>query len=201
MEFITEYGRVPARYHEGEGQGLLLVFPGLNYPPDYPLLYYTRKAGLYLGFGVLELAYDLHALPRQNRGRLLEELAHTALAWAGERAPRVVLSGKSAGTLALAVAPLAELDRPWARVWLTPLLGQTAVRNALARERRGLAVAGSEDPYAPKEIWDALSGPGLRKLWIEGADHRLESPDPARSAQHLAAYAEELLVFLQSAFA
>ena len=201
MEFATRYGSVPARYQEGEGQGLLLIFPGFNYPPDYPLLYYTKKAGLYLGYGVLELAYDLHALPRPNRGRLLEELAHVALAWSAERAARVVLAGKSVGTLVLALAPLFELDRPWARVWLTPLLNQPAVRNALARERRGLAVAGSEDPYTPKEVWKAIEAPGLRKFWIEGADHRLESPDPVASAHHLASYAEELLIFLQSAFA
>jgi len=201
MEFVTEYGRVPVRYTEGEGQGLVLVFPGLNYPPDYPLLYYTRKSALYLGFGVLEAAYDLHPLPRPNRGRLLEELAHTALSWAAERAPRVVLVGKSVGTLVLALAPLGELEKPWARVWLTPLLNQKAVQNALSRERRGLAVAGSEDPYAPREIWDGLESPGLKKLWLEGADHRLESPDPVASAQYLARYAEELLVFLQAAFA
>ncbi len=201
MEFVTEYGRVPLRYTEGEGKGLLLVFPGMHYPPDYPLLYYTRKSALYLGFGVLEAAYDLRPLPRPNRGKLLEELAHTALSWATERAPRVVLVGKSAGALVLALAPLGELEKPWSRVWLTPPLNQKAVQNALARERKGFAVAGSADPYAPREIWDALKGPGLKKLWLEDADHRLESPDPVASAQYLARYAEELLVFLQAAFA
>ncbi len=132
------------------------VFPGLNYPPDHPFLYYTRKSALYLGFGVLEAAYDLRSLPRPNRGRLLEELVHTALSWAAERAPRVVLVGKSAGTLVLALAPLGELKKPWARVWLTPLLNQKAVQNALACDERA-----SGSPAARTPTPRGRSGTGL----------------------------------------
>ncbi len=197
MELITTYANIPLEMHKGDGQGLLIVYPGLHYPPCYPLLYYARKAALSQGWDVLAMEYDLRVVPRGKRGVWLEEVAQTSLNWAAERAPKLALVGKSLGTAMLALAPVETLTIPWGRVWITPLVRRTTVRRALARETHGLAFAGSRDGYISAEAWQELAHPGLRQVWLEGADHRLEEDDPLASLQHLSRYAQELGEFLR----
>jgi len=198
MEFATTHGTVPFRYHEGEGRGLVVVYPGLHYPAAYPLLYCARKTALFLGWDVVELEYDLTKIPRGQRGTWLEELAHTTLAWAEEHGPRVVLLGKSLGTVLLAIAPVTTLSVPWGRVWVTPLVRQKVIERALAKETRGLAFAGGRDRYIPKEIWDRLAHPGLTQVWLEDADHKLEDPDPRVTLDHCSRYLHELIGFMRA---
>jgi len=196
VELITTYANIPLTLHKGDGKGLVVIYPGLHYPPSHPLLYCTRKSALFLGWDVLEMEYDLRVVPKGKRGLWLEEVAQTSLNWASERAPRIVLVGKSLGTAMLAIAPLDKLSIPWGRVWITPLIRRTTIQRALARETRGLAIAGSKDDYVPAEIWHSLAHPGLRQVWLEGADHRLEVAEPIASARNIVTYTRELMDFL-----
>ncbi len=198
MELATDRGRVPLRYHQGEGRGLCVLYPGLHYGVELPFLYFSGRAARYLGYDLLEVPYQLTALPQRERGAYLLEVARTTLAWAQERTDRLLLVGKSAGTLVLA-AGFGEVRVPAARVWLTPLLKQERVMGALKREPKGLLVAGSEDPLSPIERIEAVRHPGLEVLVLEGADHSLERDDPVPTVQGLAAYLEALLPFVQAA--
>ena len=197
MEFVTTYEKVPFRYHEGEGRGLVVIYPGLYYPAAYPLLYFARKTALFLGWDAIELDYDLRRIPRGHRGTWLEELAHTTLAWAEEHAPRVVLLGKSLGTVLLAIAPVATLSVPWGRVWVTPLVRQKIIEHALAKETHGLAFSGGRDRHIPEEIWNRLAHPGLTQVRFEDADHKLEDPDPRVTLDYSSRYLHELIRFLR----
>jgi len=197
VELITTYANIPLTFHKGEGRGLMVVYPGLHYRPAHPLLYYTRKSALYLGWDVLEMEYDLNVVPKGRRGEWLEEVAELSLNWAAERAPRLVLAGKSLGTAMLALAPIKKLSIPWGRIWITPLIQRTTIYQAMKKETRGLAVAGGRDRYIPKDRWQSLAHPGLRQVWIEEADHRLEVADPLVSLEYLKRYTQELNKFLQ----
>ncbi len=199
MELATDHGRVPLRYHQGEGRGICVLYPGLHYGVERPFLYFTGKAAHHLGYDLLEVPYQLTALPQGQRGAYLRAVAHSTLAWAAERTDRLLLVGKSAGTLVL--ASQAKPRVAVARVWLTPLLRQAQVRSALQRETRGLLVAGTEDPLAPPELLEGLGHPGLFVLVLDRADHSLEQDDPVSTVEGLRRYLETLLPFAQAALA
>jgi len=199
MELATDHGRVPIRYHQGKGRGICVLYPGLHYGVERPFLYFTGKTARYLGYDLLEVPYQLTALPQAQRGAYLRAVAQSTLTWAAERTDRLLLVGKSAGTLVL--AGQARPHVPVARVWLTPLLRQEHVRSALKREARGLLVVGGEDPLGPPERLEGLRHPGLTVLVLEGADHSLEQEDPVSTVKGLHRYLETLLPFAQAALA
>ena len=201
MELSTPHGKVPLRLVRGKGRGMAVIFPGLHYSASMPLLYYSAKTALYLGYDVLEVNYDLDPIPHRLRGEFLKDAAHVCLAWAQQRAKQLLLIGKSAGTAALVVSTKMELSPPVARVWLTPLLNQAPVVQALAGEKRGLAILAEGDPAYSPEAALKIRHPGLDILTVEQADHRLELADPLGSVDVLRGYVRTLISFVQATLA
>ena len=166
-----------------------MLLPGMQYTTQAPLLWFAREAATARGWSALEV---LDSLPEGAE----------PLGWARDRARRaldrvgdageVVVIGKS---LASAAAGLVA-DRVLPAVWLTPLLDERRVADAISRAPRpALLVGGSEDAaWAP----DALADSGLLEIvHLDGLDHSLQRPgDPTASLDALRAVTARIDRFL-----
>lgn len=172
---------------------LALVFPGLGYHTDLPVLYYPALQLYATGADVLRLRfhYDLvSGFMQQPDAAMLRWLAADAAAVLdfGLRQhgyTQITLIGKSLGTIALAglLASRSDLDRA-ACLWLTPILSNASVRMQLQQSANpGLVAIGTADPYYDPAIVDKLGKQSnLRCLVLPGADHSLETPGDALAA-------------------
>ena len=182
---ITGYAgkTVPNRFFlQGEAaRTLAVLFPGLNYTCDMPLLFYPLKLLLARGAEVLQVRSDYtsqayRSLPPEERAAWLAADARAVVRAArlqGEYA-RLVLVGKSIGTIAL--ASLVSLEPQAITIWLTPLLRNPLVTAAAEKNRAGaLFVAGTAD-----DLYDAVALKRIQAATqaeaelIEGGDHSLE---------------------------
>ena len=160
---------------------LAVLFPGLNYTCDMPLLFYPLKLLLARGAEVLQVRADYTAqayrsLPPEERAAWLAADARAVVRAArlqGEYA-RLVLVGKSIGTIAL--ASLVSLEPQAITIWLTPLLRNPLVTAAAEKNRAAaLFVAGTAD-----DLYDAVALKRIQAATqaeaelIEGGDHSLE---------------------------
>lgn len=165
MEHV-DLGVCPGRLHEGDPERVLVVLPGAWYPPAGPLLWFARAAAQRRGWTALEVwdeFRDGHDWLGWGRER-----AEAALAFAGDGA-RVFFVSKSLSSTAAPVA--AERGIP--SVWLTPLLDEPLVAEALGRATApSLLIGGTADPHwvapPPRQGADVLE--------LEDADHSLELP-------------------------
>ena len=193
---ITGYGDQPVsnRFYRQDRAAtrLGMVFPGLGYNCDMPLLYYLTKLLLARGADVLQLRPDYNtlefqSLPGEERARRAGADAKAALrAGLVQRDySQIVLVGKSIGTLALAhlVSTEARLANA-VTVWLTPVFrGRRVVEAAMQLKGPALFVAGTADNIFDAEAMSKVrEATGADVLIVEGADHSMEIPgDPLRS--------------------
>jgi predicted alpha/beta-hydrolase family hydrolase len=164
---------------------LALVFPGLGYHADLPVLYYAALQLFALGADVLRLRFPYDQQPgfmQQPDQDIVDWLRADAAAvldyGRGRKTyPRTTLIGKSLGTIALAalLADRADLSDA-ACQWLTPVLtNPLVVRQLHETANPGLVVIGSADSFYNAALVDEFSRkPNLRCVVIPGADHALE---------------------------
>ena len=159
---------------------LAVLFPGLGYHCDKPLLYYARKLALKYGYTVREVAYG--PLPKNVKGdpegmaecfRLGLAAAEAQLAdvdW--DVCEDVLLIGKSIGTAV--AAAFAGRHAPRARsVWYTPLAETfPPIRG------EGIAFHGTKDPWAETAaVLEGCEAKGIPCFLTENANHSLETGD------------------------
>jgi hypothetical protein len=142
-----------------------VLLPGARYPTRAPLLWFARAAGAQRGWSTLEVLDQ--ARPNMPPAQWALDRAQRALAAAPGDDPVVV--GKSLASAATGLAA----ERGLAAVWLTPLLGEAAVIDGLARASEpALLVGGTADPtWQPAAL---PQNPMLESEEVEGADHGLE---------------------------
>ena len=186
---------VPNRFLRPEGaiDHLAVLLPGFGYTLDMPLFYYAENLLLKRGSDVLrvEYAYNKHpefqTLPAPERHRWL--LADTTAAWRaalGQRAyKRVVLIGKSLGTLAMGHL-LTAPDPPasMGAVWLTPLLAEEPLRQQIRRYGGpSLFVIGTADPHFDPVVLEEMQVATIGEaVVVRNADHGIDIPgDPIAS--------------------
>jgi hypothetical protein len=174
--------------HEADPRRCLLLLPGARYPTRAPLLWFARGVGVERGWSALEVLDQLPAGAPPGQWAL--DRAERALA--AVSATEVVVVGKS---LASAAAGMVA-DRGLAAVWLTPLLGEAAVVDAMSRTSRPtLLVGGTADPtWQPGAL---PQNPVLETEELAGADHGLELPgDVAGSLDALRGVTARIGAFL-----
>lgn len=160
------------------------LFPGRQYTPDRPLLYFAREVFLAHGWSVEEVWWDAEDLITDEslQARVKRELEQVA-----DRDP--VVLGKSVGTLAVPL--VSELNLP--AIWLTPLFDRPELVSALnSVKSKTLLVGGTDD-----EFWDSAvaKATGLQILELPGGDHNLEiAGNPLASVRFLS----ELLMTIES---
>jgi hypothetical protein len=164
-----------------------VVLPGVRYFSQAPLLWFAREAAQAHGWSVVEV--DERAPADQEPFEWMRGQAKRALEAAGDGL--VVVVGKSLGSVA---APLVSGPA----VWLTPLLNQPEIAEALgAASAPALLVGSPADPtWGEGTVPD---NPQLDVLELEGLDHSLQvSGDPRASLDALATVTERVGAFLDA---
>ena len=203
---------LPNRFYRQEPAStrLAILFPGLGYNPDLPLLYFTQQLLLRHGVDLLQMRpdYTSSAFQSLSNDGQLEVMARDAAAalqtgLAQGEYQQAILAGKSIGTLSMAmVLPLVDMPEPPITLWLTPLLRQAPlVEAALDCQAPSFYIVGSGDPTYLPAAMDLVQRRTAAKVFIaEGANHSLEIPgDPLKSLDILRRGMAELSAFLDQA--
>ena len=157
--------------HEGDPSRCAVLLPGIRYFSQAPLLWFAREAAQAGGWSVVEV--DERAPRDQEPFEWMRGQAREALE-AASSADLVVVVGKSLGSAAATI-----VSGPAA--WLTPLLNQPEIADALGSATAPTLLVGSRaDP-----TWSDGSVPdnsALEVLELDGLDHSLQvSGDPLAS--------------------
>ena len=175
---------------------LAVLYPGMRYTCDRPLLYFTTELLLSRGYDVLQLwsrygSAEFNQLSQSEKtiqiiadGQSLLESGRQAGSY-----EQLLLCGKSLGTLTMAFILNGDHDFSHLRtVWLTPLIHLPPVAKAILKIDSPAFVAGSlADPAFKSGPVDQIEAkPGTTTFLAEGADHSLEMPgDPLHSLKIL----------------
>jgi len=156
--------------HEGDPARCAVVLPGVRYFSQAPLLWFAREAAQARGWTVLEV--DERAPAGEEPFRWMREQAKRALDAAD--AELTVVVGKSLGSVAATL-----FSGP--AVWLTPLLNQPEIAEALGATRAPTLLVGSPADPTWRE-GTVPDNPALELLELPGLDHSLQvSADPLAS--------------------
>ena len=201
---------VPNRFLRPEGaiDQLAVLLPGFAYTLDMPLFYYAEKLLLERSWDVLRVEYAYHMRPefqtlsKPERDQWL--LADTTAAWRaalGQRAyERVVLIGKSLGTLAMGhLLTLADPPPTVGAVWLTPLLSNGRLGQQISQYGGpSLFVIGTADPEFDPVVLETLQVATTGEaVVVTNADHGMDIPgDPIASVRAVERVVEALSRFL-----
>lgn len=165
---------------------LAILYPGMRYTCDKPLLYYTTELLLARGYDVLQLWSDY----RDDSFDQLSQAEKTirliadgqAIYHAGQQAgdyEKTILCGKSLGTLIMAFILNQNQDIPDLKtIWLTPLLNLPPVPEIILNNQKPIFIAGSlADLTFNSGPYDQFkSRTNITSYTIEEADHSLEVP-------------------------
>jgi hypothetical protein len=186
---------------------IALLYPGLRYSCDKPLLHFTTEILLNRGYDVLQLwaDYDNPEFQGSSQAEQTVQLIEDgkALLQAGIQSSSytdLTLVGKSLGTLTMAFILSEEINFPEMKtVWLTPLFYLPPVSKIVLEGTGPAFVTGSTtDPTFDSTTISQLSTKSnIIMQVIEDADHSLEMPgDPIRSTQVLSSLITNLFEFL-----
>ena len=183
---------------------LAVIFPGIGYTADKPLLYYSRRIAAGHGFDIKVMAYT--GFPPKIRGdsdrmkksfeialeQSLEMLRDTDLAEYDD----ILFIGKSIGTIAAAkiASESPAIDR--IRLVLYTPLEETF----LFGFGKAIAFTGSDDPWVGREKSRILSICESRDIpctLIPNANHSLETEDPFTDMYELSRVMKETERFIE----
>ena len=164
---------------ETEIKKLAVVFPGVGYHKDKPVLYYSRKLAMEEGYEIKEIAYT--GLPKNIRGNkeLMKQAFYEALEQSREllkdikweEYEEILFIMKSVGTVVGAVYAKEEGINPRMLIY-TPV---KETFDALGPDCRGIVFSGTSDSWADTE--DIKAGCGMHNLplhLLKDANHSLE---------------------------
>ncbi len=184
---LTDQRVAQARLVPGKTGRLAVILPGLAYGCDKPLLAGVSQLLARRGHGVLEISFgyrqDDHfgALPESAQIEAIEQDGAAILKWAlNEYAPeRLVLVGKSLGTVALGGMAGQAMPAQTRAVWLTPSLTGTPLLGRIrAFGHPALSLIGSDDVSAPlARAADYRQIAGLTHVEVPGLDHGWQHRD------------------------
>jgi len=186
---------------------LAVLYPGMRYSCDRPLLYYATEILLSRGYDVLQLwskygTADFDQLSKSEKtiqlisdGQALLKAGHQAGSYR-----QTLLCGKSLGTLTMAFILNQDqhLDQG-VTIWFTPLIHLPPVAQAIQEIHGPAFISGSQaDPTFSSGSLDRIkSNPNVTLFVADGADHSLEIPGNAtQSLQILTWVMAELSAFI-----
>lgn len=168
---------------------LAVLFPGIGYHKDKPLLYYATKLVQSLGYETIHIEY--RSMPQKIRGdvAMMQKAAELAFVQSEEQLAEVdwdafsevVFIGKSIGTVALARYVQAH-EICAKQVWYTPVEATFGFG-----ARNVIAFIGDADPWSDlNEVRAMASGQGIPLDIYPGGNHSLECDDVSRNIEVLA---------------
>jgi hypothetical protein len=189
-ESITTQPWPGGRSATGEAVGVAVLLPGAGYGVELPLLHWTAAVLAQQRWFVQSVRWDPDGVDRSSASRFTARAAELAFEQAPQLERRLVV-GKSLGTFAA----------PWAKargvpgIWLTPLLMEPAVREALTTGGQPCLLVGATGDSS----WDAgvAAESGHRVCELEGLNHSLDEPaDWRRSLAAVEHVCESVEAFL-----
>ena len=160
---------------------LAIIFPGIGYTPDKPLLIYSAKLASNAGYQVTKIHFtDPPEVVPGNRASMLAAFEHAARqteeALEGikfDSYEDVIFISKSIGTIA-AAAYVKKHALKVRHIYFTPL----AQTFSFVESGNGIVFHGTNDPWAEHEsIMEAIKQTALQSRIYKGADHSLEIGD------------------------
>lgn len=167
---------------------LAVLFPGIGYTCDKPLLYYGGKLAQLAGYEVLRVSYGGFAPGIKGDPKKMEEAFYSALEQTEEclagtdfRGRELLFLSKSIGT-AVAAAFAKKHGLCVKSVSFTPV-----EQTFLFAEGDGIMFHGTKDPWAKNtdRIREGCERIGQRLYLVEGANHSLETGDVDRDIRNL----------------
>ena len=182
---------------------LAVVFPGIGYTADKPLLYYARRIAKDHGYEVLPIAYS--GFPKKIKGdrKRMEESFRIALKQSERSLSEVDLCsyddvlfiGKSIGTIVAAKIASESVAKEKIRLILyTPLEETFSFPFGKA-----IAFTGTDDPWVGKDknpVPGICENKGIPCTLISYANHSLESKDSFRDLKELYTIMKETYKFV-----
>lgn len=190
---------VPNRLRQPSGAigRLAMMLPGFGYTMDMPLFYYLENLCLDLGLDVLRVETSYSQNPAFREATKPEQAewvaADARAAWqrglAHASYASTIVIGKSLGTLGLAALMTQPVNAPehMQSIWLTPLLAEPSVRQALQHcGNTAQVVIGDADPHYDAAVIAELEASGTHVVVAQSAEHGLDiEGDAVASAQLL----------------
>ena len=179
---------------------IAVIFQGIGYNSDRPLLYYSKKIAMQHGYEIAEVRF--HGMDKsmlKDRKAVLEAFA-AASGQAEESLAHIDFSGykdiifvsKSIGTVAASVYA-SRRQIPARQVYFTPL-EQTF---SLVEENNGLVFFGDKDPLIePARIEELCRQKNLEFRIFHEANHSLETGDLQKDLKNMVDIIEETENFL-----
>lgn len=166
---------------------ICVLFPGLGYTTELPLLYYSGKMTLKLGYELVRLNYhDLPGNVKGNREKMLETFNIASAQVADQlkdidwyKYDEILFIGKSIGT-AVAANYGKVMGLKVSYVFLTPLV-ETFLYTTPST---GIAFHGNADPWAETDKLIKVCNENDTPVHIyEGANHSLETGNIVRDIE------------------
>ena len=189
---------------------LVILFPGIGYNCDKPLLYYGRKLAEQEGYEcrMVPYVYDGDARIRGDRERM-KKAFESLYAQAAEmlsgveygQYEEVLFLSKSVGTV-IAAAYAKELREkgilPGAGFWLRHVLYTPLEYTFQYEPENAVGFLGTADPWCvPEEVFRLAKKQGVPMHAYEGANHSLETADTFANLRVLADIMTKTKEFLQ----
>lgn len=181
---------------------LALIFPGIGYNMDKPLLHYARRIVTEAGYEVLVMPYlstdfEEGRVTEAGIQRAYQMCQRSLIKYDMSDFKEVLLIGKSVGTLLAGMCISGLTGRSQAELrflMLTPL----SPSFPYMKGRRALALAGTKDPVVNEELLQTLAEEYEVPLTLyESANHSLEvRGNPGRSVEILADVVQKIQLFI-----
>jgi len=182
-------------------KNIIILFPGIGYTNDKPLLYYSGKLGKQLGYDVKPITYSgFPANVKGDQDKMKQcfdlalhqtELQLKEVDWSLYHS--IVFVSKSIGT-AVAAAYATNMEIDVKHVLLTPLAEtfQVSIPEAIAFH-------GTADPWAKtRHIEEACSSQEIPLTIIKDANHSLETGDVSHDIKILKKVMAQINIYLLS---
>ena len=173
----------------GSMKKLAVVFQGIGYNSDKPLLYYSKKLAVKYGYDIVEVKFsniDKSVLREKKNipeefGKAIKQTEDTLAGTDLSDYEEILFISKSIGTVA-AAAFAAKIDMTVKQVYFTPL----EKTFSYAEEGNGLVFFGNSDPFIePERIEKMCKDLHLIYNLYDGANHSLETGDVAKDIRNM----------------
>lgn len=168
---------------------LAVIFPGVGYHTDKPLLYYGKKLAAARGYEILEVSYgELPSGIKGNKEKMLKAFEAASNCVTGQLCQvdfagceDVLFISKSIGT-AVAAAFALRNHIPARQIYYTPV-----AESFMAIGEEGIVFHGTSDPWARTEIIEEECRKRHMPLYeTAGANHSLETGNVQEDLKNLA---------------
>lgn len=183
-----------------------VVFPGIGYHTDKPLLYYGKKLALARGFEIIDVPYGHFEHGIKGNVKKMHEAFESALRQAEEiladrklaKYDELLFLSKSIGTAAAAAYAgrhhlTASSGKTVRHIYFTPVEDTFLV----AEEKSGIVFHGTSDPWASNEaVQEGCRKRSLPLFLIPDANHSLETGDALRDLDNMKLVMERCVTYL-----